>query len=209
MFIVKRKCGVIQYFRTCHDMQLFPAWDARDLGKLEMINPTNSSIGADVERLILRECLRGFSIFKPRRPRRRILKTTIDLITGKGKVTWVIDPAKVVTRVKIPPEQPVTLTNFKKLFYDGKPGEVVIRSNDNEDIKIFDPMNVFMFCLSDLNILYGHKIHLGARNEYLEEGMLFQRAVERARKRKKAMMEIIYRTKEQKELDETIKKKEA
>ncbi|MFS8008623.1 hypothetical protein Hanom_Chr14g01274951 [Helianthus anomalus] len=93
------------------------------------------------------------------------------------------------------------LTNFKNWFYDGKTGEAVSRSNNNEDIIIFDPMDVFMFCLFDLNILYGHNIHVGARNEYLEEGMPFQLAVERARERKKAMMEILYRIEEHKELD--------
>ncbi|MFS8027704.1 hypothetical protein Hanom_Chr16g01501891 [Helianthus anomalus] len=173
-----------------------------------MINPTNSSIGAYFERLILRECVCGFTVFKPKRPRRRVSKTTKDPITGKGKVTWVIDPAKVVTRVKIPLEHPVMLTNVKKWFYDGKTGEAVIRSNNNEDIRILDPMDVFMFCLSDLNILYGHKIHVGAGNEYLEEGMLFQRAVERASERKKEMMEILGRIEKKKERDEAKKKKE-
>ncbi|MFS7947265.1 hypothetical protein Hanom_Chr06g00546181 [Helianthus anomalus] len=158
-----------------------------------MINPTNSSIGVDFERLILREYMRGFTVFKPKSPRRRVSTTTKDPMTGKGKVTWVIDPAKVVTRVKIPPEQPVMLINFKKRFYDGKNSEVVIRSNNNEDIKNFDLMDVFRFCLSDLNILYGHKIHVGAGNEYLEEGMLFQRAVERAKERNKKMREILFR----------------
>ncbi|MFS7947636.1 hypothetical protein Hanom_Chr06g00550591 [Helianthus anomalus] len=32
-------------------------------------------------------------------------------------------------------------------------------------------MDVFMFGLSDLNVLYGNKIHVGAGNENLEEGM--------------------------------------
>ncbi|MFS7986673.1 hypothetical protein Hanom_Chr11g01013061 [Helianthus anomalus] len=91
---------------------------------------------------------------------------------------WVINPTKDVKRIKIPPEILVTLTNFKKWFYDGKKGEAVIRFNSNEDIHILDPMDVFMFCLFDLNVLYGHKIHVGAGNEYKEEGMLFQRAVE-------------------------------
>ncbi|MFS8027708.1 hypothetical protein Hanom_Chr16g01501931 [Helianthus anomalus] len=87
MFIVKRRGGVIQHFRTGLDMQSRPTWDVRELGKLEMINPTNSSIGADFERLTLRERVRGFTMFKPKRPRRRISKPTKDPITGKGKVT--------------------------------------------------------------------------------------------------------------------------
>ncbi|MFS7969350.1 hypothetical protein Hanom_Chr09g00808171 [Helianthus anomalus] len=101
--------------------------------------------------------------------------------------------------MKIPPEHPVMLTNFKKWFYDGKTREAIIRSN---------PMDVFMFCLSDLNILYRHKIQVGAGNEYLEEGMLFQRAVERARERKKEMMEILVQIEKKKERDKTKKKKE-
>ncbi|MFS7935954.1 hypothetical protein Hanom_Chr05g00409671 [Helianthus anomalus] len=99
-----------------------------------MINSTNSSIGADFDRLNLRECLRGFTVFKPRRPRRRVSKTTKDPMIGKGKVTLVIDPAKVVPRVKIPPKQPVMLTNFKKWFYDDTNGEAIIRLNNIEDI---------------------------------------------------------------------------
>ncbi|MFS7920756.1 hypothetical protein Hanom_Chr03g00228491 [Helianthus anomalus] len=78
-------------------MQTLPVWDARELGMLEMINPTHSNIGEDFERLQQRECIRDFTIFKPRRPRRKVSKTTKDPITGKGKVTWVIDPAKVIT----------------------------------------------------------------------------------------------------------------
>ncbi|MFS7977205.1 hypothetical protein Hanom_Chr10g00901361 [Helianthus anomalus] len=99
-------------------MTSFPRWDIRDLGRLEMINPTNSNIGGDFERLILRECNHLLTVFKPQRPRRRVSKTAKDPITDKGKVTWVINPANVVTRVKIHPEIPVTLTNFKKWFYD-------------------------------------------------------------------------------------------
>ncbi|MFS7997513.1 hypothetical protein Hanom_Chr12g01142671 [Helianthus anomalus] len=171
-----------------------------------MINMANSRIGADFERLILRECNRGFTVFKPQRPRRRVSKTTKDPIIDKGKVTWVIDPGNVVIRVKIPLEIPVTLTNFKKWFYDGKTGEAVIRSNSNEDICILDLMDVFMFCMSDLNVLYGHKIHVSARNEYKEEGMLFQRVVERVRERKIEMMDILTTIEKQKEIEEAKKK---
>ncbi|MFS8034575.1 hypothetical protein Hanom_Chr17g01582771 [Helianthus anomalus] len=120
MFIMERRGGVIQYFKTGYNMTSLPRWDIRELRRLELINPTNSSIGADFERLILRECNRGFTIFKPQGPGRRVSKTMKDLITGKGKVTLVINLAKVVRRVKIPPEIPVTLTDFKKWFYDGK-----------------------------------------------------------------------------------------
>ncbi|MFS7986670.1 hypothetical protein Hanom_Chr11g01013021 [Helianthus anomalus] len=173
MFIVKRCGGVIQYFKTGLDMQSLPRWDIRELGNFDMINPIYNNIGADFERLILRECNRGFTVFKPQRARQRVSKTTKDPITGKGKVMCVINPTKIVKRIKIPSEIPVTLTNFKKWFYNGKTGEAVIRFNSNKDIRILDPMHVFMFCLSDLNVLYGHKIHVGAGNEYKEEGMLF------------------------------------
>ncbi|MFS8002279.1 hypothetical protein Hanom_Chr13g01200261 [Helianthus anomalus] len=193
MFIVKRKGDVIQHFHIGLDMQTLPTWDARELGKLETINPTNKIIVADFGRLILRECVRGLTMFKPRCPKRRVTKTTKDPMTEKGKVTWMIDPTKVVTR----------------WFYDGKTREAVIRSNNNDDIRFFDPMDMFMFCLSDLNILYGHKIHVGARNEYMEERMLFQCTVERARDRKKKMMEILFRLNEQKERNEAKKKKDA
>ncbi|MFS7966948.1 hypothetical protein Hanom_Chr09g00780001 [Helianthus anomalus] len=47
------------------------------------------------------------------------------------------------------------------------------QTKHKEDIRIFNLMDVFMFWLSDLNILYGHNIHVGDGNEYLEEGMLF------------------------------------
>ncbi|MFS7954514.1 hypothetical protein Hanom_Chr07g00631381 [Helianthus anomalus] len=56
-----------------------------------------------------------------------------------------------------------------------------------------------MFGLSDLNVLYGNKIHVGAGNENLEEGMLFQRPVERAWERKREMMDILTRITKQKE----------
>ncbi|MFS8002882.1 hypothetical protein Hanom_Chr13g01207301 [Helianthus anomalus] len=68
-------------------------------------------------------------------------------------------------------------------------------------------MDVFMFSLSDLNILYGHKIHVRDGNEYKVEGMLFQRAVERVRERKIETIEILSRIEQKKERDEEKKKK--
>ncbi|MFS8003839.1 hypothetical protein Hanom_Chr13g01218601 [Helianthus anomalus] len=122
--------------------------------------------------------LRGMFVVKRRggsqRPRRRVSKTKIDPVTGKGKVTWVINPAKVVTRIKLPEEVPVCLNKFKKWFYDSHTGEAVIRSTENEDIRILDPMDVFMFGLSDLTVLNASRINVGAGNTNLEEAMLFQ-----------------------------------
>ncbi|MFS8002883.1 hypothetical protein Hanom_Chr13g01207311 [Helianthus anomalus] len=120
MFILKQRGGVIQHFKTGLDMQSLPRWHTCEIGGLGMINPTHRSIGVDFEILILRECMRRFTIFKSRHPRRRVSKTTKVPITRKGKVTCVIDLAKVVTKIRIPLEHPVALTNFKKSFYDGK-----------------------------------------------------------------------------------------
>ncbi|MFS7914659.1 hypothetical protein Hanom_Chr02g00156161 [Helianthus anomalus] len=173
MFVVKRRGGVIQYFRTGYDLFSLP---------------------------------RGFPTIKTQRPRRRVSKTTKDPITGKGKVTWVINPAKVVTRIKLPDEVPVCLNNFKKWFYDSHTGEAVIRSNENEDIKILDPMDVFMLGLSDLTVLNANRINVGAGNANLEEAMLFQRAVERAWKRKQEMLDIVDKIEKRKDAD--AKKKE-
>ncbi|MFS7890140.1 hypothetical protein Hanom_Chr00s000007g01615271 [Helianthus anomalus] len=160
MFVVKRRGGVIQYFRIGYDLFSLP----------------------------------------------RVSKTKKGPITGKRKVTWVINPAKVVTRIKLPDEVLVCLNNFKKWFYDSHTGEAVIRSNENEDIKILDPMDVFMFELSDLTVLNANRIHFGAGNANLEKAMLFQRAVERAWKRKREMLDIIYKIKKRKDAD--AKKKE-
>ncbi|MFS7999599.1 hypothetical protein Hanom_Chr12g01168261 [Helianthus anomalus] len=52
-------------------------------------------------------------------------------------------------------------------------GEAVIPSNENEDIKILDPMDVFMFGLSDLTVLNANRINVVAGNANLEEAMLF------------------------------------
>ncbi|MFS7999598.1 hypothetical protein Hanom_Chr12g01168251 [Helianthus anomalus] len=86
MFVVKRRGGVIQYFRTGYDLFSLPMWDLRELGRLDMLNPDDRSVGGGggFERIIAKECNKGFPNFKPQRPRRR------DPITGKGKVTWVI-----------------------------------------------------------------------------------------------------------------------
>ncbi|MFS8034527.1 hypothetical protein Hanom_Chr17g01582201 [Helianthus anomalus] len=173
MFIVKRRGCVIQHFRNGFDMQTLPRWDIRELGRLDMLNPDKSSISADFKRLIVKECNRGFKVFKPQYPRRRVSKMTKGPITGKGKIIGVINLAKVVTKIKLPPKILVSLNNFKKWFYDIKTREAMIRSYTNEDIRILDPMDVFMFGLSDLNVLYGNKIHVSAGNENLEEGMLF------------------------------------
>ncbi|MFS7925258.1 hypothetical protein Hanom_Chr04g00282521 [Helianthus anomalus] len=145
--------------------------------------------GTGFERLISKECNEGFPNHRPQCPRRRMAKTTRDPVTRNGKVTWVINPAKVVTRIKLPEEVSVSLNNFKKWFYDSKTCEAVIRSNENVDIRILDPMDVFMFGLSDLTVLNASHINVGAGNANLEEAMLFQRAVDRAWKIKREMLD--------------------
>ncbi|KAM0063836.1 hypothetical protein Hdeb2414_s0003g00095581 [Helianthus debilis subsp. tardiflorus] len=180
MFVVKRRGGVIQYFQTRFDLFTLPKWDLRELGRLDILNPEERGVGRDFERIIAKESNKGFPNHAPQRPRHRVSKTTIDPETGKGKVTSVINPAKVVTRIKLPEEVPVALNDFKKWFYDSRTGEAVIRSNENVGIRILDPMDVFMFGLSDLTVLNDSRIDVGAGNANLEEAALFQRAVERA-----------------------------
>ncbi|MFS7994293.1 hypothetical protein Hanom_Chr12g01104191 [Helianthus anomalus] len=206
MFVVKRRGGVIQYFQIGFHLFTLPRWDLRELGRLDILNPEDRSIGGDFERLIAKECYKGFPNHMPQRPRRRVSKTTIDLVTGKGKVTWVINPAKVITRIKLPEEVPVSLNNFKKWFYDSKTGEAVIGSNENVDIRILDPMDVFMFGLSNLTVLNARRINVGAGNANLEEAMLFQQAVERAWKIKRDMLDVVDQIEKRKENVE--KKKE-
>ncbi|MFS7905626.1 hypothetical protein Hanom_Chr01g00049901 [Helianthus anomalus] len=191
MFVVKRRGGVIQYFQTRYDLFSLPRWDLRELGRLDMLNPEDRSVGGDFERIIAKECNKGFPNFKPQRPRRRVSKTTKDPITGKGK---------------LPEEVPVCLNKFKKWFYDSHTCEAVIRSTKNEDIRILDPMDVFMFGLSNLTVLNASRINVGAGNANLEEAMLFQRAVERAWKIKREMFIIVDKIEKRKEADE--KKKE-
>ncbi|MFS7969067.1 hypothetical protein Hanom_Chr09g00804821 [Helianthus anomalus] len=73
MFVVKRRDGVIQYFKTVYDLFSLPRWDLRELGRLDMINPDNRSVGlGDFERIIAKECNKGFPNFKPQSPRRRV-----------------------------------------------------------------------------------------------------------------------------------------
>ncbi|MFS8022316.1 hypothetical protein Hanom_Chr16g01438051 [Helianthus anomalus] len=207
MFVVKRRGGVIWYFKTGYDLFSLPRWDVRELDRLDMLNPYRNSLWADFGRIISKECNKGFVVFKPQRPRRRVSKSTRDPITGKGKVTWVINPAKVVTRIKLPAEVPVCVNKFKKLFYDSQTGEAVIRSNTNEDIRILDPTDFFMFGLSDLNALNANRINVGAGNANLEEAMLFQRAVERAWKRKREMLDITDKLKRRKKKKQRRKRK--
>ncbi|MFS7977914.1 hypothetical protein Hanom_Chr10g00909591 [Helianthus anomalus] len=184
MFVVKHRGGVIQYFKTGYDLFSLPRWDIREVGRLDMLNPDRSNVGAGFECIIAKECNKGFQVFKLQHPRRRVSKTTRDPITGKGKVTWVINPTKVVTRIKLPSEVPFCLNNFKKWFYESQTGEAVIRSNTNEDIKILDPMDVFMFGLSGLNVLNANRIHVGAGNANLEEAMLKKQQKQRRKKKR-------------------------
>ncbi|KAJ0604370.1 hypothetical protein HanHA300_Chr02g0049031 [Helianthus annuus] len=207
MFVVKRRGGVIQYFATGFDLFSLPRWDLRELGRLNLLNHGDRGIGRDFERLITKECDKNFPNHAPQRPRRRVSKTTFDPVTGKGKVTWVVNPAKVVTRVKLPEEIPVALKDFKKWFYDSQTGEAVIRSNDNVDIRILDPMDVFQFGLSDLTMLNASRINVGAGNANLEEAALFQRAVERAWKLKRDMLDMVDKIEKRKEKEQ--KKREA
>ncbi|MFS7969361.1 hypothetical protein Hanom_Chr09g00808281 [Helianthus anomalus] len=144
MFVIKRRGGVIQYFRTVYDLFSLPRWDLRELDRLDMLNPEDRSVGGDFECIIAKEC---------------------------NKVTWVINPAKVVTRIKLPEEVPVFLNKFKKWFYDSHTGEAVIRLTKNEDIRILDPMDVFKFGLSDLTVLNASRINVGAGNANLEEAV--------------------------------------
>ncbi|KAJ0450404.1 hypothetical protein HanHA300_Chr15g0555931 [Helianthus annuus] len=175
-------------------------------GDKNLLNHGDRGIGRDFERLITSECDKNFPNHAPQRPRRRVSKTSFDPVTGKGKVTWVINPAKVVTRVKLPEEIPVALKDFKKWFYDSQTGEAVIRSNDNVDIRILDPMDVFQFGLSDLTMLNASRINVGAGNANLEEAALFQRAVERAWRLKREMLDMVDKIEKRKEKEQ--KKKE-
>ncbi|MFS7998446.1 hypothetical protein Hanom_Chr12g01153911 [Helianthus anomalus] len=68
-------------------------------------------------------------------------------------------------------------------------------------------MDVFMFGLSDLTMLNASRINVGAGNANLEEAMLFSRAVERAWKLKREMLEKVDIIEKRKETEE--KKKEA
>ncbi|MFS7929074.1 hypothetical protein Hanom_Chr04g00328291 [Helianthus anomalus] len=197
MFVVKRR----------GDLFSLPRWDLRELGRLDILNPGDRSVGGDFERLIAKECNRGFPNQRTQRPRRRVSKTTIDPVTGKGKVTWVINPAKVVTRINLPDKVAICLNNFKKWFYDSHTGEAMIRSNENEDIRILDPMDLFMFGLSDLTMPNASRINDGAGNANLEEARLFQRVVERAWKLKREMLDLVDKIEKRKDAEE--KKKEA
>ncbi|XP_021995836.1 uncharacterized protein LOC110893021 [Helianthus annuus] len=86
-------------------------------------------------------------------------------------------------------------------------GEAVIRSNENVDIRILDPMDVFMFGLSDLTILNASRINVGAGNANMEEAALFQRAVERAWNLKRKMLDLVDKIEKRKEKED--KKREA
>ena len=48
LFAIKRRGGIIQYFKNEHDLQFLPIWDIRELAKHELINPTNSSTGSNI-----------------------------------------------------------------------------------------------------------------------------------------------------------------
>ncbi|MFS7902650.1 hypothetical protein Hanom_Chr01g00013711 [Helianthus anomalus] len=85
MFVVKRRDGVIQYVQTGFDLFALPRWDLLELGRLDTLNPQDISIGGDFERLIAKECNKGFPNHMPQRPRRRVSKTTRAPVTVKRK----------------------------------------------------------------------------------------------------------------------------
>lgn len=124
-FAVKRRGGIIQYFKGAHDLQSLPIWDIRELAKHEQINYTHDSTGTNLQNLIRRECERGFEVFKPQKPVRSISKKTIDPETKVGRVRLVVKPAKTVNRVAIPVEMPVMMRDLDKWFYDSNTGEAV------------------------------------------------------------------------------------
>ncbi|KAI3813803.1 hypothetical protein L1987_18538 [Smallanthus sonchifolius] len=98
--------------------------------------------------------------------------------------------ADVINRVKIPLIFPIMLTLFDKWHYENQTGEVIIKTLDGYCIRVFDPMDMFMFDKSYLNTLFSHPIHRGARNAARDEAMLFARVVDRALKMRAGILSL-------------------
>ncbi|KAI3810590.1 hypothetical protein L1987_20211 [Smallanthus sonchifolius] len=69
-------------------------------------------------------------------------------------------------------------------------GEAVIKTLDGEFIRVFDPMDMFMFDTSDLHTLFTHPIGVGAGNATKDETKLYMRVMTRALKMRKQQLEL-------------------
>ncbi|KAI3687386.1 hypothetical protein L1987_81081 [Smallanthus sonchifolius] len=64
LYMVNRRGGVIQYFKSKHALQSLPRWDISKLSKLDIINPGNHSVAFDLQSMIQSQSSYGFTSFK-------------------------------------------------------------------------------------------------------------------------------------------------
>jgi hypothetical protein len=102
LLVVKRFRGNVQYFANAHKLRSLPTWDVRALSKVKFINHSKSGDGKNIQKMIERECLRGFDVFRPQQATRRRLKHVIDPITRRPQIKLYVKPAEVEMRVLLP-----------------------------------------------------------------------------------------------------------
>jgi hypothetical protein len=184
-FVVKRFGGNIKYFASAQKLKSLPTWDIRALSRVKFINHSKNSAASSVHDLIVRECDKGFDVFRPQQAKRMILKHVIDPITLHLQINLKVKPADVKMRIPLTERQPECLRNFKKWYFDSLMGEAVIKNLDKSTIRVLDPMDLFSFDDNDLEKLMKEPINSGAGVELKNEARMYSRVATRTLRMRK------------------------
>jgi len=182
-YMIKRRGGDITYIKKRKYFATLPRWDLRRLAELPLLNKENIGRATTFEVALRRAAKDNFNAFGYQKPKRMKSKKDKHLVSWKGKIVLKLTAPKVLSRVRIPDTQPERLGDFVKWFYDNSTGEAIIRlaGEDRQEIRLFDPMEVFSFCDEDLKVLYENEIKHGAGDDTRNEANLFVRVANKAR----------------------------
>ncbi|KAK1406524.1 hypothetical protein QVD17_41922 [Tagetes erecta] len=177
----KEERGGINNISNRKHFKTFPKWDLRRLVVLPLINADL----CDRAKLLGEEIQAGlkdnFKTFGYNNLERRRSKKYLDWTTGKGKIVLKLKPIKTVQRLRVPDPSPSRLQEFEKWFYVNQTEEAAVRIKAGDELRLFDPMEVFGFSDDDLKILCENPIKSEAGAETKKEAALFERVANKAR----------------------------
>ena len=159
-YAIKRERG-IEYYKRPTELRCLPGFDLNRLNYLDMLYINDESWARYLQKRLRQEFVRGWSIFKPQKPKRIVSKKEFDPVTGRAKVTLIYKPPKTLKKIPLMKLKQDFYKSFVYWYYDGRTHEAVIAllEKDKWDmIRIFDPMWLTNLSREDIATLYKSEI---------------------------------------------------
>ncbi|MFS8001071.1 hypothetical protein Hanom_Chr13g01185911 [Helianthus anomalus] len=159
---VKREHG-IQYFRSLLCILTLPFYDVAALTKLNLINQSNeegAKLFACKLRIERRKSCKD-ELYKPQFPfpMHEQIKYTLDPATNTACYKLVYQPVKVMDKIPLMPMKQDFLGNMALWCYNSDTHEaVIVFKNDEENIRMLDPMWIVNMSAADIDKLIRHDI---------------------------------------------------